>query len=158
MGVTFSLITCGRCGKRRGLVHECTSSRKGPAFRWKPGVTATCPKCRKRLGNPLTHVCVIRTDFRKRKAAAERRAKAARKAARTRERRQAAAARRREAAARRRAAARARKAAAKARPKRPRPPAHDYRTCNDPECEKYGCLAYRQGLDDCPRPHEGASS
>jgi hypothetical protein len=156
MGVRFSLITCGTCGKPRGLIHECVSSRRKRRPVVRPKVTVTCRTCGKPRG--LNHTCVIRTDFRKRKAAAERKAKAARKAQKRRERRQAAAARRKEAAARRIAAARARKAAARTRPKRPRPPAHDYRTCADPECERYGCLAYRQGVEDCPRSHEGASS
>jgi hypothetical protein len=115
----------------------------------------TCGTCGKRYTNPLTHTCTVRTDFAKRKRAAERKAKAARLAEKRRERRKAATVRRREARARRAAAAKARKAAAKTRPKRPRPPAHDYQTCTDPECEKYGCLAYRQGVEDCPLPHQG---
>jgi hypothetical protein len=153
MGVQFSLVTCGRCGQARGLTHTCVSSRRKRRTAIRPKVTITCRTCGKPRG--LNHTCAIRTDFAKRKAAAERKAKAARKAQKKRERRQAATARRRKAAAKRRAAARARKASAKAaRPKRPRPPAHDYRTCTDPTCEKYGCLAYRQGTEDCPRPHK----
>jgi hypothetical protein len=157
MGVQFSVITCGRCGKSRGLRHECVTSAARKARRrrttFRPRITVTCGQCGKT--RTLRHMCVITSDFKERKAAAGRKAKAARTAARKRERRQAAAERKREAAARRRAAARERKAAARTRPRRPRIPPHDYRTCTDPECEKYGCLAYRQGIEDCPRPHEG---
>ncbi len=35
-----------------------------------PHIGLTCGKCGKPLGNPLTHVCRERTDFKKRKAAA----------------------------------------------------------------------------------------
>jgi len=118
-------------------------------------VSVTCATCKKRYTNPLTHTCTVKTDFKRRKAKAARSAKAARAAEKRRERRKAATARRREAKRKRTAAAKARKAAAKTRSPRPRPPAHDYQTCRDPECEKYGCLAYRQGVEDCPLPHQG---
>lgn len=75
-------ITCGRCGRPRGLVHDCVSgSRRKPAI--KPALSyGTCPRCRKPYGaNPLGHLCAPRSDFRKRKRAAERqqRNRAARK-------------------------------------------------------------------------------
>lgn len=35
-----------------------------------PHISAKCGNCGKPLGNPLTHVCLERTDFKKRKAAA----------------------------------------------------------------------------------------
>jgi hypothetical protein len=60
---------CGRCGKPRGLVHDCVSnSRRKPTV--KPRLSfGTCPKCRKPYGgNPLAHACAPRSDFRKRKA------------------------------------------------------------------------------------------
>jgi hypothetical protein len=117
-------------------------------------VSVTC-SCGKRYTDPLTHTCTVRTDFAKRRAAAERKVKSARKAEKRRERRQKAAERKREAAARRKAAAKERKATAKTRAPRPRPPAHDYQTCTDPQCEKYGCVAYRQGLTDCEAGHRG---
>jgi hypothetical protein len=61
---------CGRCGKPRGLVHECVSnSRRRQTV--KPKLSfGTCPKCRKPYGgNPVGHVCAPKSDFRKRKAA-----------------------------------------------------------------------------------------
>jgi hypothetical protein len=63
---------CGRCGKPRGLFHECVSnSRRKMTVR--PQVTfGTCEKCRKTVTNPLTHVCKPRSDFRRRKTAHER--------------------------------------------------------------------------------------
>jgi hypothetical protein len=115
--------------------------------------SVTCTTCKKRYSNPLTHTCTVKTDFKQRKAKAARSAKAARAAEKKRERRKAATERRKEAKRKRTAAAKARKAAAKTGPPRPRPPAHDYQTCTDPECEKYGCLAYRQGITDCESGH-----
>jgi hypothetical protein len=64
-------VVCGRCGKPRGLVHECVSNslRKQTV---KPTVTfGTCDKCRKTVSNPLTHVCAPRSDFKRRKRAHE---------------------------------------------------------------------------------------
>jgi hypothetical protein len=70
-------VVCGRCGKPRGLVHDCVSnsSRRQTV---RPRLSfGTCPTCRKPYeGNPLTHVCVIRTDFKKRKAAHEKQQRA----------------------------------------------------------------------------------
>jgi hypothetical protein len=60
---------CGRCGKPRGLTHDCVSnSRRKQTI--KPRLSfGTCPKCRKPLGaNPLLHVCAPKSDFKKRKA------------------------------------------------------------------------------------------
>jgi len=70
-------VTCGRCGKRReGLRHVCVSnSRRSATF--KPAITfGTCPKCKKPQGNPLTHVCHPKSDFKKRKARAAKRERA----------------------------------------------------------------------------------
>lgn len=104
----------------------------------------TCGTCGRRYANPFTHTCTVKTDYKKRKRQQVRKAATA-------ERRK----RRKAAAARRKAAAKARKSAARTRPRRPRPPAHDYRTCRDQECERYGCRAYRQGIEDCPLSHGG---
>jgi hypothetical protein len=61
-------VVCGRCGKPRGLTHECVSnSRRKPTL--KPALSfGTCPKCKKPQGNPLTHTCAPKSDFRRRKA------------------------------------------------------------------------------------------
>jgi hypothetical protein len=67
-------VVCGRCGHPRGLAHVCVSnSRRKPTL--KPNLSfGTCPKCRKPYeGNPLGHTCAPRSDFRKRKAAFEKR-------------------------------------------------------------------------------------
>jgi len=59
---------CGRCGKPRGLTHDCISnSRRKQTI--KPQLTfGTCPKCKKPQGNPLTHTCAPKSDFKRRKA------------------------------------------------------------------------------------------
>lgn len=74
-------VVCGRCGKPRGLAHTCISNSTRKAT---PRLTAgfgKCPRCRKPQGNPLTHTCQPRSDFKRRKAAHERsqRAKARKK-------------------------------------------------------------------------------
>lgn len=114
-----------------------------------------CRTCGRRYTSPLTHTCTVKTDFRKRRAAAERAVKRERE---RRRRREAAARRRERAKARRKAAADRRKAAAaerrrKAREKRsatrsaPRPQ-HDFRTCRDEECRRYACVGYKAGYAD----------
>jgi hypothetical protein len=65
-------VVCGRCGKPRGLTHDCVSnSRRRQAIR--PRLSfGKCPKCKKAYqGNPLTHVCAPKSDFRQRKKAYE---------------------------------------------------------------------------------------
>ena len=65
-------VVCGRCGKPRGLTHDCVSnSRRKQTVR--PRVTfGTCSRCRKPYdGNPLAHACAPKSDFKKRKAAHE---------------------------------------------------------------------------------------
>jgi hypothetical protein len=37
----------------------------------------------------------------------------------------------------------------------PSPNAHPYDMCTDDECPRRACVAYRQGVDDCPLPHGG---
>jgi len=65
-------VLCGRCGKPRGLFHECVSnSRRRQTL--KPAVTfGECPDCRKTITNPLTHVCAPGSDFKRRKKAHDR--------------------------------------------------------------------------------------
>ena len=97
-----------------------------------------CKACGKRYVNPLTHACAPKSDFKQRKAAAERQRK-----------REAARARRKAAAERRKAAAAARRKKARARPSAPSSRAqHDYRTCRDGECARHACAAYRDGYAD----------
>jgi hypothetical protein len=65
-------VVCGRCGKPRGLVHDCVSgSRRRQTVR--PRLSfGTCSRCRRPYeGNPLAHVCSPRSDFTRRKAAYE---------------------------------------------------------------------------------------
>ncbi len=75
-------VTCGQCGKPRGLLgHVCVSTRNRKAT-LKPKVSfGTCPRCKKPQGNPLTHTCRPTSDFKRRKATYERqqRAKARKK-------------------------------------------------------------------------------
>jgi hypothetical protein len=138
-------------------------------------VAMRCRACDKTYRNPLTHTCVGGTDFRQRKATADRKTAAAAKRARATERRAAAAAKRREAADRRRAKAAAqRKAAADRRraaaaakreaaaskrkaaaAKRTAParttaarPPHDYRTCTDTTCRRYACAAWKEAFQE----------
>jgi hypothetical protein len=150
--ITLALWRCGKCGKGRGLQHACTGSRNR-RDRIKLGLSFTCPACGKPVPSLLTHTCLQRSDFRRRKAAQKRaelaaerkrkrKAAAARKRARAKERRRKAAGRRKqlaaEAAARRKAAARSQSH------DRTR---HEYQTCTDPYCGKYGCRVYREGQD-----------
>lgn len=157
MKVRVTLITCGTCGRPRGLRHVCRTSalstRKKRRTAIRPRLAVTCGRCGKPRG--VSHTCVTRTDFAKRRRQAEAQRKKRAAAEKRRAKRAAAAQRKKEAAARRRAAAKARKAAAKTAPRRPRSPAHDYLTCTDPECTRYGCEAYRRGTEDCPLPHQG---
>ena len=129
-----------------------------------------CRTCGKTYANPFTHTCQVRTDFRARQRAADRRAAADKRRAKAAARRQAEAAKRRaaaerrrarqkaaaaakrvKAAERRRAAADKRKAAAAGRRKtaaRPARPPHDYRTCTDPTCRRYACLAWKEAFQE----------
>lgn len=114
-----------------------------------------CPRCGKSRG--LTHTCRIKTDFKKRKRAAARKAATAerrlkRQAVRARQ-----AARRRQAAAERRARTRASKqlTTRTSGPSRPRGDSHEPGTCGDRDCPRYGCKSYFQGMEDCPLEHAG---
>ncbi|HZR50084.1 MAG TPA: hypothetical protein VFB06_11250 [Streptosporangiaceae bacterium] len=82
-----------------------------------------CPECQKRV-QPF-HLCMVRTDFRQRKAEAGRQvrrgggpetARGGRRDART---------------------------------------AHDYQTCPDRGCPRPLCRAFREGQLACPLPHQG---
>ena len=144
-------VRCGRCGKPRGIRHTCVvrGSRKVRRHKPQSPVTWECGTCHKKRG--LRHTCKQRSDFkgrRRKQATTERQRK--RLAARAKQ-----AARRKQAAAERRARARARKTAARTRKPRPPRPPHDYATCTDKDCTRHPCLAYRQGLEDCPLPHGG---
>lgn len=75
-----SPVYCGKCGKRRGLLHTCIVRRASGRTRLKaPSASlATCPRCGQSYANPFTHVCPSKPgDFKRRKAAAAKRAKAA---------------------------------------------------------------------------------
>lgn len=146
-------LRCGACGKPRGFgSHVCSPGRRRRRrTTLRNPVAWSCRTCGQPRG--LRHTCRARSDFRarRRKAAAEERRRR-RKAVRQRQ-----AARRRQAAADRRARDRARKKAARSRPRtsRPRGESHEPGTCGNRECQKYGCRAYWQGMDDCPRLHAG---
>lgn len=152
MALKIQVLKCGRCGKPRGLMHTCVTrmdrKRKPGKTRLKPRVTVTCGTCGKPRG--INHTCRISTDFKKRKAAAERRQAAERK---------------RRQAARRKAAAAARRTNTSGKPRKPAPAknpakptagkagagrtgaakaAHDYRTCTDTDCPRYACQAWKE--------------
>lgn len=161
----LTLFHCTKCGADYRLTHTCVTSKAGPRrVRLKPRATRTCAGCGEEYTNPITHTCVIKTDYKKRLAAAKRKAKTAARAEKKRQRKQTAAARRKDAARRRKAAAKARKTAARTAPPTPRA-RHDYRLCylrRDDECTLWVCRVYREGIqhgiDTCPRPHEGATA
>lgn len=115
-------ITCGRCGKPRGLRHVCVSSRDRKATVKAGWSFGQCPKCRKRITNPLTHTCRPKSDFKRRRTAAARQEKADRRA----------------------------QAASLAKVKRsrqgaPARPKHDYLACMDGDCERPLCVAFKTG-------------
>jgi hypothetical protein len=130
----ISLVTCGRCGKPRGLFHTCVTRIGRRRGRTRIRIRATCGSCGRRMGNPLRHVCTTRTDFKRRKA----RAKRAEQTARRRAKRKAAAAARRE-------RARVRKRARSRRPSPQPRPRHNYQSCSDDTCQRQACQAWRDG-------------
>ena len=147
------VLRCGACGKPRGLgVHVCSpGARRRRRTALQNPLAWECGRCRAPRG--VRHTCRPGSDFKARKRKAE-------AAERQRKRRAAAAARtarRKQAAADRRTRDRARKTAAKAKPGKPRPrrDSHEPGTCGDRDCPRYGCKSYWQGMDDCPRLHEG---
>jgi hypothetical protein len=152
---SITVWSCGRCGKPRGLHHLCTGGKKGrDRIGLRVALKFTCPSCGAQTASLLTHTCVKRTDFRKLRAAQQRReraedrkrkrrAAAARKRARLRERKRQAAERRRQ---QRQETAKARKAAARNRTHDKQ--RHEHRECADPYCAKYQCRIYREGQED----------
>ena len=115
-----SPVYCGKCGKRRGLLHTCIVRRPSGRTTVKaPTVTLVrCGRCGAEYANPLTHVCPSkRGDFARRRKAAERRA--------------------------RQAEIKRRKAAAAAR--RSSRPQHRYETCHDDNCQRITCRAFKEG-------------
>ena len=101
-------VVCGRCGKPRGLRHDCFSNSRRSAT-IKPQLSfGTCPECRKPVGNPLTHVCHPKSDFKRRKTRA----------------------------------AKAEKAAAR---KKRQAEKHDYQACQDKDCPRSLCVAFKTG-------------
>jgi hypothetical protein len=169
MGVTIRVARCGRCGKPRGLTHTCVTSmtRKSAPGRTRlaPRATVTCGRCGKPRG--LAHTCTVRSDFKQRKAAEQRRQVAERK-------RKAAAGK-----AERRKAAAALRRGNTVPAARPRSGQHDFRACRDAHCQRFACLTWKEafregysngydkgyetgydagfaaGIAACPRPHEG---
>ncbi len=70
-------VTCGRCGQDRELIGHVCVIRSGRAARRSSAPKLSldfgkCGTCHKPVGNPLTHVCAPRSDFRKRKRQAAR--------------------------------------------------------------------------------------
>lgn len=155
MGLKWrGVVRCGACGKPRGFSHLCNPGRRRRRrstlqnpVRWE------CPGCGKSRG--LVHTCAPKSDFKKRKRAAERKRKTAERQRRRKAVRERQAARRRQAAADRRARARARKKPARTAAPRSRGESHEPGTCGNRDCPKFGCKAYWQGMADCPGPHEG---
>lgn len=164
MGLRLSggLLRCGSCGKRytNPLRHVCVTRADSRRRRTRtrlatPKLTWECGRCGKPRG--ARHTCIVRSDFKARKRRHERQAATAvrrrkREAARSRERerrqlvRQRQAERRRRAAAERRTRDRARKAAAPRISPRPRNGnSHDPAACSDPDCQRYGCMQFREG-------------
>jgi hypothetical protein len=139
LGIKVDLITCGTCGRRyfNPLTHSCVSRMTRPPRRssLKVSVTRTCGRCGKPAPNPFSHRCATRSDWRKRVARDKRQKEAARKK-------------------RARAAAAAKRKAARA--SRPARPPHDYRACYEADCPRRVCIAYRDGITDCPLPHEAS--
>jgi hypothetical protein len=114
-------VVCGRCGKPRGLAHTCISSSRRKATITPKVSFGTCPRCRKPQGNPTTHTCQPKTDFKRRRAAAgKQHAKDARA-----------------------------QAASIAKVKRARQgggkPKHDYQACTDEDCRRPLCVAFKTG-------------
>lgn len=70
-------VVCGRCGKPRGLTHVCVSNSRRQATVKPQFSFGKCPKCRKPQGNPLTHNCRPKSDFKRRRARHEKQQRAA---------------------------------------------------------------------------------
>lgn len=73
-------LTCGRCGQPRELIRHVCVVRSGRAAlrRATPKLTldfGKCETCNRPVGNPFTHVCAPRSDFKRRRRAAAKREK-----------------------------------------------------------------------------------
>ena len=146
------VLRCGACGKPRGLgTHLCSPGPPSPSPHpaAEPGHVGV-PEL-PQAAWPAAHVRQPRSTSRSASASRRRPSGAASGRPPTAKR----AARRKQAAAERRAREKARKqrrgSAGRARGK----PQHDYATCTDKDCTRHPCLAYRQGIEDCPLPHGG---
>lgn len=116
--------------------------------------TVKCSTCGKRYSNPLAHTCTVKSDFKQRQRAAERERAASARRAKRQQQRERAKGRRKKAADRRKAAAADRRAKARSRPAaKPRAQQHDYRMCNDDDCRRTACQAFRDGIEACPLEH-----
>jgi hypothetical protein len=142
-------LTCSRCGKpREGIRHVCVSnSTRSATLRLKFSF-GKCSKCKKVIANPLTHNCAPKSDFKARKTAFGKRQKAAERERKREERRKL----------------------------RAQQPKHEYQSCNDDECRRTACVAWKagvkegydrgfeegfdagfdSGLESCPGPHSGS--
>lgn len=115
-------ITCGRCGKPRGLRHVCVSSSKRKATVKAGWSFGQCPKCRKTITNPLDHTCRPKSDFRRRRsAAAKQEAKD------------------------KRAQGASIAKVGRSRQRGPAKAKHDYLTCSDGDCQRSLCVAFKTG-------------
>lgn len=124
--IKAALITCGRCGKPRGLSHVCVIRADRPARKGRtklaPKVSASvkCGSCGKPYANPLTHVCKPKSTARQQQRAAPR--------------------------ARKLAAGRPPRVKV-VRPAKPKRPEHNYRTCRGDDCSRITCEAFREGRE-----------
>jgi hypothetical protein len=148
-------ITCGRCGKPRGLRHVCIARNNRKATVKAGWSFGQCPKCRKTVSNPLNHTCTPRSDYKRRRSAAD-------KQARTERRNQ----------------QQSLGKVKRSRQRGPAKPKHDYQTCTDNDCQRPVCVAFKTGYKaghqagmeqdleigfdrgfqagraSCPRPHK----
>jgi hypothetical protein len=115
-------ITCGRCGKPRGLKHVCVSSSKRKATVKAGWSFGQCPKCRKTITNPLAHTCRPKSDFKRRRGAASK-----------------------QEAKEKRAQSASIAKVGRSRQHGPAKAKHDYQACTDKDCERPLCVAYKTG-------------
>jgi len=110
------MTICTRCRKQRGLIHHCPSTSSRQARTRVVWRYPNCPRCKKPVKSPLSHVCRSpRGDFSRRRAEFER------------EQREKA------------------RAAARAEREKNGRPSHDYHSCSDAECKRATCVAFKEG-------------